>query len=105
MQLSDLHDHPQSLSESTSFASRALLVVFCLAAGLSYRVLVGVLPASALQAGVLMGLAAFFLLLTILARNATHLMKYREIPFAFFVFTIAGVIGDQGGFVQQLLVR
>src|SRR5689334_17292594 len=105
MQLMDLNDHPQPGTESIGLAARAGLVAFCLAAGLSYRILVGVLPASGLQAGVLTGLAAFFLLLTSLARRAPQLRKYSEIPFAFFVFTLAGLVGDQGGFMQQRLVR
>ena len=86
-------------------ASRFALVAFCLAAGLGYRVLVGLLPASLFQAGVLLGFAALLLLLAVLARRASNLSKYWEIPFAFFVFTIAGVAGDQGGFLQQTFVR
>ncbi len=101
----DLNDHPGPVTEARNLATRLLLVAFCLAAGLSYRILVGVLPAGALQAGVLVGLAAFFLLLAVLAKRITDLMAYWEIPFAFFVFTIAGVVGDQGGFIQQMLVH
>jgi len=99
------NDNLQPLKESTSLASRFALVAFCLAAGLGYRVLVGLLPASILQAGVLLGFAALFLLLALLAKRASNLSKYWEIPFAFFVFTIAGVAGDQSGFLQQTFVR
>jgi len=105
MQRAHLNDSPHPVTESISLASRSLLIAFCLAAGLSYRILVGILPASAPQAGALVGLAAFFLLLAIFAKKTTHLIKYWEIPFAFFVFTTAGIIGDQGGFIQHTLVR
>jgi uncharacterized protein len=100
-----LNDNIQPVRESVSLASRSILVIFCLAAGLIYRVIVGVVPASLLQAGILAGLAALFLLVALLAKRSPNLGKYWEIPFAFFVFTIAGIAGDQGGFLQQTFVR
>lgn len=53
----------------------------------------------------LLELDVLFLLLAVLARRSSSLRKYWEIPFAFFVFTIPGVVGDQAGFIQQTLVR
>ncbi len=105
MAANDLNGKLEPSKESSSLVSRAVLVVFCLAAGLGYRILVGLIPASIIQAVVLLGLAALFLVLAVLAKRAPDLQKYWEIPFAFFVFTIAGVAGDQGGFIQQLFVR
>jgi len=90
---------------STSLAARIALVIFCLAAGIGYRVIVGILPSSLTQTGVLLGLAALFLIAAILARRSRNLEQYWEIPFAFFIFTVAGVAGDQAGFIQQTFVR
>jgi membrane protease YdiL (CAAX protease family) len=99
-----MHNVPIT-TESTSLAARSLLVACCLAAGFAYRVLIGLFPPSLLQFGVLLGLAALFLAVAVFARRRQNLARYWEIPFAFFVFTIAGVCGDQGGFMQQLFVR
>jgi membrane protease YdiL (CAAX protease family) len=98
-------DNIQPVGEPASLASRSILVIFCLAAGLSYRVIVGVVPASLIQAGILAVLAALLLLIAVLAKRSPNLGKYWEIPFAFFVFTIAGIAGDQGGFLQQTFVH
>ena len=92
-------------TESTSLSSRSVLVVFCLAAGFAYRIIVGLFPPSIVQASVLLGLAALLLTVAVLARRRQNLRKYWEIPFAFFLFTIAGVAGDQGGYIQQMFVR
>src|SRR4051794_37722631 len=105
MPFNDLIDQPPHVSSSTSLASRLLLIAFCLAAGLAYRTLVGVVPASLLQAAMLAGLAALFFVLAVLARRTATLRAYWDIPFAFFIFTVAGLCGDQGGFMQHLLVR
>jgi membrane protease YdiL (CAAX protease family) len=100
-----LDDNPPAPQASASLAARCGLVLFCLAAGLGYRAIVGFFPASLLQAGWLLALAALCLVLAVVARRSLSLQKYWEIPFAFFVFTIAGIAGDQGGYLQQLFVR
>ena len=100
-----LNNNLQPMMESTSLFARFVLVVFCLAAVLGYRGLVGLFPPSIVQMGVLLVLSAVLLVLAILARSNENLKKYWEIPFAFFVFTIAGIAGDQGGFIQQSFVR
>jgi len=105
MELHDSNGNLQPQTESTSLTSRSVLVVFCLAAGFAYRVIGGVFPPSIVQAGLLVGLSALFLTIAVIARKAPHLRIYWEIPFAFFVFTIAGVTGDQGGFIQQTFLR
>lgn len=95
----------QPLMESTSMSSRSILAIFCLVAGLSYRVIIGFFPPSLAQVGVLLGLSGFFLIITVLVRKRHNLWRYWEIPFAFFIFTIAGIAGDQGGVIQQTFVR
>jgi uncharacterized protein len=105
MESNNSNDNLQLSKESTSLISRSLLFIFCLASGFAFRLIGGLFPSSIVQAGILLGLAVFFLLITFLARQASNLRKYWEIPFAFFIFTIAGMAGDQGGFIQQLFVR
>src|SRR5579859_3626969 len=85
-------DAPQR--ESTSRASRAALVVFCLAAALIYRASVSLIPTGIAEDGFVLGLAALLLVLALLARRSDGFNKYWEIPFAFFVFTVAGFFGD-----------
>ena len=48
------------------------------------------IPLWILQVAFLLGLSALFLAIAVLARSAQGLRKYWEIPFAFFIFTIAG---------------
>jgi uncharacterized protein len=74
--------------------SRTVLVAFCLAAGLTYRASVSMIPSGIAEDGFLLGLSALFLALAVLARRGQNLKRYWEIPFAFFVFTIAGLFGD-----------
>ena len=62
MKPSDLNNSLQPQRDSTSLASRSALVVFCLVAGLGYRIIIGLLPPSVLQLGVLLALSVLFLL-------------------------------------------
>lgn len=80
--------------EPTSLLSRSVLVAFCLAAGVTYRVSVSLLPQGLAESAFLLGLAALLLGLAQLARRDPRLNRYWEIPFAFFVFTVAGFFGD-----------
>jgi hypothetical protein len=105
MKSSNLSDNIQPVAESTSVLARVALVAFCLAAGLSYRILIGVLPPNILQAIVLASLSALLLLFAMLAKRSSTLNRYWEIPFAFFIFMLAGVLGDQGGFIQKMLTQ
>jgi membrane protease YdiL (CAAX protease family) len=91
--------------ESTSLISRSVLVTFCLAAGFTFRASVSLIPSGIFQVGFLLGLSALFLLLAVIARRGQNLRKYWEIPFASFVFTIAGVadIIFPHGFVENVL--
>jgi membrane protease YdiL (CAAX protease family) len=95
--------------ESTSLISRSVLVVFCLAAGFAYRASVSLIPTGIFEDSFLLGLAAVLLTVAVLIRRSQNLRRYWEIPFAFFVFTIAGFAGDVGisplqqGFVQYVL--
>src|SRR5260370_1325248 len=80
--------------ESTSLISRSVLVVFCLAAGFAYRASVSLIPTGIFEDVFLIGLAALLLTVAILTRRSRSLQRYWEIPFAFFVFTVAGFAGD-----------
>jgi uncharacterized protein len=80
--------------ESTSLIARSVLIVFCLVAALTYRASVSLIPAGILEDAFVLGLSALFLALAVLARRARDLRKFWEIPFAFFVFTVAGFFGD-----------
>jgi uncharacterized protein len=95
--------------ESTGVISRFVLVVFCLAAGVAYRASVSLIPTGIFEDCFLLGLAALLLTVAVLTRRSQNLRSYWEIPFAFFVFTIAGFAGDvsisplQRGFVHYVL--
>ncbi len=105
MAAGELNRNVTPAKEYVSLVARTGLIVFCLAAGFSYRVIVGLFPPGMLQFGILLGLALLFLLMMFLVRREPNLNKYWEIPFAFFVFTVAGILGDQGGYIQQMFVR
>jgi membrane protease YdiL (CAAX protease family) len=96
----DVGEHSQ---KSTGLTARFALVAFSMVAGVSYRVVVGALTASIVQFIVLVGLALLFLLLALIARSEERWRRFWEIPFAFFVFTVAGIAGDGMGFIQHLL--
>ena len=95
--------------EATSLSSRLILIVFCLAASFAYRASVSLLPTGIVEDCFLVGLAALLLLIAVLTRRSQALSTYWEIPYAFFVFTVAGFAGDvsisplQQGFVQYVL--
>ncbi len=80
--------------EPTSLISRSVLVVFCLAAGFAYRASVSLIPTGIFEDAFLLGLAALLLIVAVLTRRSQSLQRYWEIPFAFFVFTVAGFAGD-----------
>ena len=80
--------------EPTSLISRSVLVVFCLAAGFAYRASVSLIPTGIFEDAFLLGLAALLLTVAVLTRRSRSLQRYWEIPFAFFVFTVAGFVGD-----------
>ncbi len=92
--MNGIGDIPQTRLESIGFASRAGLFLFSLTAGLGYRVIVGVFHPGPVQFAVLAAWAVIFLLAALLARQQKTLNKYWEIPFAFFIFTVAGIFGD-----------
>lgn len=92
--LSNSNDDVQPKKESTSLMARAGLVAFCLAAAFAYRASVSLIPSGILEDGFVLVLSAFFLALALIARRGQDLKRYWEIPFAFFVFTIAGFFGD-----------
>lgn len=81
-------------TESGSVTSRAVLVVFCLAAALVYRASVSLIPGGAVEDGFALGLSAVLLAGAAVLRRTHNLRQYWEIPFAFFVFVVAGFFGD-----------
>jgi membrane protease YdiL (CAAX protease family) len=95
-----------SQAGATSLSARTLVVVFSLVAGLGYRLLVGLLPPSPLQLGALLALAALWLLAAVLSKRSAGLAAYWGIPFAFCMFTVAGIFGDASSWlsVQQAFV-
>lgn len=86
--------NPRDERAAASWTTRALLVAFCLVAAFAYRASVSLISAGILEDAFVLALAAAFLGLTVLARRRQDLKKFWAIPFAFFVFTIAGLLGD-----------
>jgi uncharacterized protein len=96
----------QVRQESTSMPARIALAALCLVAALSYRASVSLIPSGILEDGFLLSLAALFLAIALLLRRRGSLRRYWEIPFAFFVFTIAGFAADVSvSPVQRLFVQ
>jgi membrane protease YdiL (CAAX protease family) len=94
VELSSANENVESRRESTSLALRAGIVAFCLAAAFTYRASVSLLASGIVEDSFVLVLSALFLALAILARRRQNLKRYWELPFAFFVFTIAGFFGD-----------
>ena len=107
--LNGLRVDRQVRHESTSLPARIALAALCLVAAFSYRASVSLIPSGILEDGFLLSLAALFLAIALLLRRKGSLRRYWEIPFAFFVFTIAGFAADvnvspvQRVFVQDVL--
>src|SRR6266566_2986428 len=107
--LNGLRPDRQVQRESTRMFARLVLAALCLVAAFSYRASVSLIPSGILEDGFLLGLAALFLAVAVLIRRTQNLRRYWEIPFAFFVFTLAGFAGDvnisplQRGFVEDVL--
>jgi membrane protease YdiL (CAAX protease family) len=102
----DPKDDLQPEKEAASLMARAILVGFCLLAGFTYRASVSVVPAGIAEDSFVLGLAALLLVLALMARRTETLRRFWEIPFAFFVFTVAGFFGDAMiSPLQHLFVR
>ncbi len=103
--MNNLNANLEPQKESTRLIRLSVLTAFCLVAGLSFRVGVALIPLWILQVAFLLGLSALFLAIAVLARSAQGLRKYWEIPFAFFIFTIAGVADALllHGFIEYVL--
>ncbi len=91
--------------ESTSLIWVSVLGALCLIAGLTFRAGVALLPPGIFQETFLLGLSALFLSVAILTRRGQSLRRYWEIPFAFFIFTIAGAADTifLHGFIDNVL--
>lgn len=107
--LNSLRVSTQTRWESSSLISKVALTAFVLMAAFSYRASVSLIPSGALEDGFLLGLAALFLVIALLVKRTEQLGRYWQIPFAFFVFTIAGFAADvnvsplQRAFVADVL--
>ncbi|HKV88664.1 MAG TPA: CPBP family intramembrane glutamic endopeptidase [Candidatus Dormibacteraeota bacterium] len=88
---------------------RSVLILFSLVAALAYRVSVSVLPPGVVEDAFVLVLSAVLLALALVARRSASLKRYWEIPYAFFVFSLAGFLGDgaisplQHAFVKDVL--
>jgi uncharacterized protein len=86
-----------------------LIVLFCLAVAFVYRASVSLLQSGLVEDSFVLFLAAVLLGATFIARGRDGLKRYWEIPFAFFVFVLAGFFGDgsispfQHAFVRYVL--
>jgi membrane protease YdiL (CAAX protease family) len=102
-------DDGETARESASLMSRSALVGFCLVAALSYRASVSLIPTGILEDAFVLGLSAVFLGLSVVIRRGQELRRYWEVPYAFFVFTAAALLGDgtisplQHAFVTDVL--
>ena len=80
-----------SHKQSTTIRQQLGICVFCLAAGLSYRVS-GLLPSIELETYFLSGLSGFLFACTFLSKRSLSLERYWHIPFAFSVFSLSGLL-------------
>jgi len=97
-QSSDSSDSVQFQKQSISLASRVLLVAFCPASVSRQRLLVGLLPRGVPQLSLLLVLSILFLVQAVFAARQQILDKSWEIPLAFFIFIVAGILGDSTSF-------
>ena len=84
----------RSTQESTGRGAQILVVVFCLVAGLGYRASVSLIRSGIAEAVFILAGAAVLLVLALAARRTGTFARFWEIPFAFFVFFVAGFFGD-----------
>jgi uncharacterized protein len=92
--LSGLRIDDQGRHQSASPAAKVALCAFCLLAAFAYRGSVSLIPSGILEDGFLIGLAGLFLAIALLLRRSETVGRYWQIPFVFFVFTVAGFAGD-----------
>jgi membrane protease YdiL (CAAX protease family) len=92
--MGDLNARALAARESTGLGPQTLLVVFCLMAGLAYRASVSLIPSAIGKDTFIISAAALLLVLALAAKRTNTLAHYWEIPFAFFVFYVAGFFGD-----------
>lgn len=84
----------RSTRESAGGRTQVRVVVFCLLAGLGYRASVSLIPSGLAEGVFILAAAAVLLVLALAARRTATLVRFWEIPFAFFVFFVAGFFGD-----------
>ena len=84
----------RSARESSGLKAQILVVVFCLVAGFAYRASVSLIPSGIAEAVFILAGAAVLLVLALAARRTAAFVRFWEIPFAFFIFFLAGFFGD-----------
>jgi len=105
LELNNVNANFRPQKESTSLIWVSVLGALCLVAGLTFRAGVALLPPGIFQDTFLLGLSALFLSVAVMTRRGRNLKRYWEIPFAFFVFTIAGATDTifLHGFIDNVL--
>lgn len=100
---------PQPYRVPPGLPARLVLAALCLVAAFAYRASVSLLPFGLVESSFLLCLAGALLGIALFLRRTETLLRYWEIPFAFFVFTLAGFAGDlnvsplQRAFVSEVL--
>lgn len=105
LELNNVNANFRPQKESTSLIWVSVLGALCLVAGLTFRAGVALLPPGIFQDTFLLGLSALFLSVAVMTRRGQNVKRYWEIPFAFFVFTIAGATDTifLHGFIDNVL--
>ena len=80
--------------ESAGLGTQILVVVFCLLAGLGYRASVSLIPSGVAEAVFILAVAGVLLGLALAAKRSARFVRFWELPYAFFVFFVAGFFGD-----------
>ena len=85
---------PRSTPESAGAGAQGVVVVFCLVAALAYRASVSLITSGLAETVFILAGAALLLGLALAAKRTATFARFWEIPFAFFVFFVAGFFGD-----------
>jgi membrane protease YdiL (CAAX protease family) len=80
--------------ESAGVRAQILVVAFCLLAGFGYRASVSLVPSGVAEAVFVLAVAGVLLVLALAAKRTDRFVRFWELPYAFFVFYVAGFFGD-----------
>ena len=99
----------QPFPTGSSTPTRFVLVGFSLVAATAYRASISFIESGVPEIAVLGLLAAILLAVARLMKSQARLERYWQLPYAFFVFTVAGLVADgmvsplQNAFVRHVL--